>query len=65
MLKLMLIYFGQKKVKKKHSTITFVQKKKLKTRKSHKVKDIETPPLALIFISKKKKQSLKFPSQDE
>jgi hypothetical protein len=31
------------------------KKKKLRGCKSHKVKDIETPPLASIFISKKKK----------
>src|SRR5436190_17405757 len=42
---LMLIYLGQKKVKKEHSTITSSWKKKSKTRKSHKVKDIKTPPL--------------------
>ena len=48
-----------------HSTITSLRKKKSKTCKSHKVKDIETPPLASIPISKKEKQSLKSPSQDE
>src|SRR3954451_19557910 len=71
MLKLMLIYSGKKKVKKEqvlkgsYSTITSSQKKKSKTHKSHKVKDIETPPLALIPISKMKKQSSKFSSQDD
>src|SRR6266498_4334212 len=71
MLKLMLIYFEQKKVKKEqvpkgsHSTITSSRKKKSKTCKSHKVKDIETPSLALILISKKEKQSSKSPSQDD
>ena len=51
----------KKKVKKEqvpkgpHSTITSSQKKKSKTCKSHKVKDIETPPLASIPISKKEK----------
>src|SRR6266542_5446844 len=64
MLKLMLIYLRQKKVKKEHSTITSLQKKKSKTLKSHKVKDIETPPLASIPISKKKKQKSKFPLYD-
>ncbi|RIB22899.1 hypothetical protein C2G38_2172813 [Gigaspora rosea] len=39
--------------------------KKSKTRKSCKIKDAEAPPLALVPISKKEKQSLKFPSQDE
>src|SRR6266498_3196650 len=63
-LKLMLIYLGQKKVKKEHSTITSSQKKKSKTCKSHKVKDIETSPLASIPISKKEKQSSKSSSQD-
>src|ERR1044072_8216704 len=48
-----------------HSTITSSRKKKSKTCKSHKVKDIETPPLASIPISKKEKQNLKFPSQDD
>ena len=48
-----------------HSTITSSRKKKSKTCKSHKVKDIETPPLASIPISKKEKQSSKFPSQDD
>ena len=52
-------------MKKEHSTITSSRKKKLKTRKSHKVKDIETPPLASIPISKKKKQSSKFSLQDD
>ncbi len=33
--------------------------KKSKICKSHKVKDIETPSLALIFISKKEKPSSK------
>ena len=67
----MLIYLEQKKVKKEqvskgpHNTITFSQKKKSKTCKSHKVKDIETPPLASIPISKKEKQSSKSPSQDD
>src|SRR5437764_14660795 len=71
MLKLMLIYLGQKKVKKEqvpkgpHNTITSSRKKKSKTCKSHKVKDIETPPLALIPISKKEKQSSKSLSQDD
>src|SRR5437868_11583361 len=71
MLKLMLIYLGQKKSEKEqipkgpHSTITSAQKKKSKTCKSHKVKDIETPPLASIPISKKEKQSSKSPSQDD
>src|SRR6266496_666981 len=64
MLKL-IIHLGQKKVKKEHSTITSSQKKKSKTCKSHKVKDIETPPLASIPISKKEKQSSKSPSQDD
>src|SRR6266498_3487049 len=64
-LKLILIYLEQKKVKKEHNTITFSQKKKSKTHKSHKVKDIETPPLASIPISKKKKQSSKSLLQDE
>jgi hypothetical protein len=41
------------------------KKKKLRGHKSHKVKDIETPPLALIPISKKEKQSSEFLSQDE
>ncbi|CAB4401221.1 unnamed protein product [Rhizophagus irregularis] len=50
--------------KGQHSTITSSRKKKSKTRKSHKVKDIETPPLASIPISKEK-QSSKFLSQDE
>ena len=40
-------------------------KEETKTCKSHKVKDIETPPLASIPISKKEKQSSKFPSQDD
>jgi hypothetical protein len=48
-----------------YSTITSSQKKKTKTHKSHKVKDIETPPLALIPISKMEKQSSKFSSQDD
>ena len=48
-----------------HSTITSSRKKKSKTCKSHKVKDIETPPLASIPISKKEKQSSKSPSQDD
>src|SRR6266542_3162168 len=71
MLKLMLIYFEQKKVKKEqvpkgsHSTITSLRKKKSKTCKSHKVKDIETPPLVSILISKKEKQSSKSLLQDE
>src|SRR6266542_4821231 len=71
MLKLMLIYLRQKKVKKEqvlkgpYSTITSSWKKKSKTCKSHKVKDIETPPLASIPISKKEKQSSKSPSQDD
>ncbi|PKK56726.1 hypothetical protein RhiirC2_799398, partial [Rhizophagus irregularis] len=38
--------------------------KKSKTRKSHKVKDIENPPSASIPISKKEKQSSKFLSQN-
>ncbi|PKK57100.1 hypothetical protein RhiirC2_798658 [Rhizophagus irregularis] len=45
--------------------VNISQKKKSKTCKSHKVKDIETPPLALIPIYKKKKQSSKSPSQDD
>ena len=67
----MLIYLRQKKVKKEqvpkgpYSTITSSRKKKSKTCKSHKVKDIETPPLALIPISKKEKQSSKSSSQGE
>src|SRR2546423_13830083 len=77
MLKLMLIYLRQKKVKKEqvskgpYSTITFSQKKKSKTCKSHKVKDIEIPSLAgpsgitSVPISEKKKQSSKFLTQDE
>ena len=48
-----------------HSTSTSSRKKKSKTHKSHKVKDTETPPLASIPISKKEKQSSKFPSQDD
>ena len=40
-------------------------KEETKTCKSHKVKDIETPPLALISISKKEKQSSKSPSQND
>src|SRR6266498_5973141 len=64
-LKLMLIYLGKKKVKKEHSTITSSRKKKSKTLKSHKVKDIETPLLASIPISKKEKKSSKSPSQGE
>ena len=54
-----------------HSTSTSSRKKKSKTHKSHKVKDTETPPLAgpsgttSVPISKKEKQSLKFPTQDE
>src|SRR5438874_1917411 len=77
MLKLMLIYLRQKKVKKEqvpkgpHSTITSSQKKKSKTCKSHKVKDIETLSLAgpsgitSVPISEKEKQSSKFLTQDE
>ena len=41
------------------------KKKKSRGRKSHKVKDIETPPLASIPISKKEKQSSKFSLQDD
>ena len=52
-------------MKKEHSSITSSQKKKLKTRKSHKVKDIENPPSASIPISKKEKQSPESLSQDE
>ena len=54
-----------------HSTSTSSRKKKSKTHKSHKVKDTETPPLAgpsgttSVPISKKEKQSLKSPTQDE
>ena len=48
-----------------HSTITSSWKKKSKTCKSHKVKDIETPSLASIPIFKKEKQSSKSPSQDD
>src|SRR5947199_136644 len=51
--------------KRHHSTISSSRKKKSKTCKSHKVKDIETPPLASIPISKKEKQSSKSPSQDD
>src|SRR6266498_2020030 len=71
MLKLMLIHLGQKKVKKEqvskgpHNTITSSRKKKSKTCKSHKVKDIETPPLSSISIFKKEKQSSKSLSQDD
>src|SRR5207248_7081029 len=50
---------------KEYSTITSSRKKKSKTRKSHKVKDIKTPPLASIPTSKKEKQSSKSPSQGE
>ncbi|CAB4386578.1 unnamed protein product [Rhizophagus irregularis] len=61
----------KKKVKKGHSPITSSQKKKSKTRKSRKVKDAETPPLAdpsgiaSVPISEKVKQSSKSPTQDE
>ena len=41
------------------------KKKKSRDRKFYKVKDIETPPLASINISKKEKQSSEVPSQDE
>ena len=65
MLKLMLIYLRQKKVKKEYSPITSSRKKKSKSRKSHKVKDTDTPPLVSVPTSKKEKQSLKPLSQDE
>ena len=52
-------------MKKEHSPITSSRKKKSKTRKSHKVKDIENPPSASIPISKKEKQSLESPSRDK
>ncbi|CAB4381581.1 unnamed protein product [Rhizophagus irregularis] len=63
---------GRKPILKKgHSPITSSQKKKSKTRKSRKVKDAETPPLAdpsgiaSVPISEKVKQSSKSPTQDE
>ena len=52
-------------MKKEHSTITSSQKKKSKTHKSHKIKDIEISPLASVPIFKKEKQNLKFLIQDE
>ncbi len=52
-------------MKKGHSTIISSQKKKSKTRKSRKMKNIETPPLASIPISKKKRQTSKSLIQDE
>src|SRR3954451_22993584 len=67
MLKLMLIYLGQKKVKKDLSNSSPPPKKKKSRGRKVRLseQDIETPPLASIPISKKEKQSSEFPLQDE